>query len=296
MSAAVFCLPQSYGWSWGLAIQAWALFGLIKLYRLSEPRADDSPRLSLPARLRRSLSRRRRAEGDQVSGRVAGWDAMLILLAGAALMLWIVLSGWQGIDDGAALQRSLYTTLYLVAQLFCMGVIVFLAQLYAARRQFVLIGFLVCAGICLCAMIYSIGRYGWAAFPAASESWLASAQGTDIYLLGHEGIAPLTLRLRAMGLIGAFLPWLAAGCMLWPVIGTLLCPPRRKGIALMALGLAALLGVYDVLGVRGALHFVVVLPAWAALALAWGRVGYGPVYPAFRRGPSADARALANLQ
>lgn len=283
LTAAAFCLPSAYAWSWGIVIQFWALFGFLKLYHLGDMAAYAAPRARLSHRLMDSLRRRLSLESDELAGRLGRPDSLAVLLAGSIMVLCVLAGAYTQIIDEASIRRALYITLYLAAQIFCLGVIAFLSQLYAARRDFMLIGFFTCFALTVTAALYALGRYG---LTEASWQALLPPQGTDIYLQIHDGLSPAMLRLKAMGVMGAVLPWLAVWPMILPLAGQIFHPARGRTVAIFALVLMIILGGYDVLGVRGHYHFLIVLPGWAALTLAWGRTGYGPLrtpWPTRRR-------------
>ena len=275
-------------------IQLWAVFGFIKLYHVSEPGREDAPQKKLSQRLRDSLFRRTARENDVVTGRLGRPDSYLVLLGGSLMVLFVLAGAYAGMSDEASVERALYVTLYLVAQIFCLGIIAFLSQLYAANDRYVMAGFFICLAIALTALLYTFARYGL--LPLAFSG--PTALGTDLYLHHHELLSPFVLRLRSMGWGGAIMPWLVMG----PIAGTLACvllhPARRKLIAGPGLILMALLGLYDLFGARGHFHFLIILPAWTAVTLAWGRSGYGPLwaFPASGEARKRAARALAALR
>lgn len=277
-SAVAFCLPQHYGWSWGVIIQFWALFGLAKLYRMSEPNAqDDKQKLSW--QLMTSLFRRQQQEADDMSDRLRRFDSFALLIAGSLMVLVAILSGYTGVADDAAMGRAAYATLYIVAQIFCLGVIAFLAQLYAINTKYVWIGFTLLAALAGAMMATAFWRYGLGATPNFVTGWITTpAQGTDVYLLPHENMSPFGWRLTAMGAAGAVLPWIALTPMAFSFLRAIMHPFRHKWSPLFGLALMYFLGFYDLYGTRDAWHFAIVLPGWAALALAWGRTGYGPLW------------------
>lgn len=279
LTAAAFCLPSVYAWSWGVVIQLWALFGFMKLYHLGDVVGGKTPQVRLSNRLMDSLRNRLSLESDELAGRLGRPDSLAVLTAGSLMVLCVLAGAYTQIVDEASIRRALYITLYLSAQIFCLGVIAFLSQLYAARRDFLLIGFLSCFALTVTVGIYVLGRYG-----ISDASWdsLLPPKGTDIYLSGHEGLSPAMLRVRAMGVSGGVLPWLAVLPMALPLLGQLFHPARGKSVVIFALILMGVLGVYDLFGVRGHYHFLIVLPAWAALTLAWGRTGYGPLRTPWR--------------
>lgn len=274
LTAAAFCLPSGYAWSWGIVIQLWALFGFMKLYHLGDVAAYEGRQAGLSNRLMDSLKRRLSVESDELAGRLGRPDSLAVLTAGSLMVLCVLAGAYTQIVDEASIRRALYITLYLSAQIFCLGVIAFLSQLYAARRDFLVVGFFSFFALATTMCIYALGRYG---LSDAAWGGLLPPQGTDIYLQGHEGLSPAMLRVRAMGVSGAVLPWLAVLPMALPLLGQLFHPARGKSVVVFALILMAALGFYDLLGVRGHYHFLIVLPAWAALCLAWGRTGYGPL-------------------
>lgn len=289
VTAAVFCLPYQYGWGWGLVIQFWAIFGFVRLYHLSEPVREDTPHKKLSVRLRDSLFRRTNAENDYVTGRLGRIDSFAVLIAGALLAVWIILAAYLGSGAEAALSQSLYVAVYLIAQLFCFGVIAFLAQLYAAQDRYVMAGFFACLALMVTALVYTIARYG-----LAGE---AEASGLTLYLLGSEDVSPFALRRAALGWGGALLPWVALAPIMLTLIGVLFHPARRKLITGLALGLVVCLAFYDLYAARGPFHYLIVIPGWAALTLAWGRSGYGPLWtPWMTSRHKRTSRALANLR
>lgn len=287
VTAAAFCLPSTYAWSWGVVIQLWALFGFMKLYHLGDAASYDSAQPRLSNRLMDSLKRRLSFESDELAGRLGRPDSLAVLLAGSLMVLCVLAGAYAQIADEASIRRALYITLYLAAQIFCLGVIAFLSQLYAARRDFLMIGFFACFALAATVAVYVFARYG---LSAVSWEALSFSQGTDIYLSAHDGLSPAMLRAQAMGPAGAVLPWLAVAPMALPLIGQIFHPARGKSVAVFALCLMAGLGFYDLFAVRAHYHFLIVLPAWAALTLAWGRTGYGPLRTPWRarvRPPSA---------
>lgn len=252
-------------------IQVWAFFGLAKLYQISEPARAPSGK-TLSQRLRESLFRRVHSENEHVSGRMARSDSFLMLLIGAALMMSVLAAAYQGITDGIDLSRSLYTTLYLVAQIFCFGVIAFLAQLYAANSSYAFTGYLIAFSLSVAVFLYVCGRYGWTqvGLPPLNRE----VGGTLLFAQTHAGLSPLALRAQALGWVGAILPWVMVGVMGATLLRTLYDSSRGHVLPVFGLVMAGLLAAYDLFAVRSLFHFLIVLPGWAALALAWGRCGY----------------------
>lgn len=287
-TAAVFCLPYHYGWSWGVAIQLWALFGFMKLYHLSEPARADAPHKKLSVRLRDSLFRRSARESDAVTGRMEQMDACVMMLSGALMVLCVLYSAYDGFSGEASVSQAMYATLYLVAQIFCFGVIAFLAQLYAASPRFVLAGFFLCMGLAVTVMAYALARYG-----LAVPDWAITAgQGTSLYLAMPDTLSPFMLRLAAMGWAGAVLPWVVMGSAAYGLVRVILNPARQKMVPVLAVLLVVALGFYDLFAVRGHFHFLIVLPAFTAVMLAWARSGYGSLWTPF---PGFAARRTVNL-
>lgn len=271
-----------------MAIQLWALLGFVKLYHLSEPARADGPHKKLSVRLRDSLFRRAGRENDSVTGRMEQPDACIMLIAGAMMVLCVLANMYAGMINDTSVSQSLYVTLYLVAQVFCLGIIAFLSQLYASNARFVLVGFFICISLAAIMMAYSLARYG-VAFP----DWTTSAgQGTTLYLALPEKLSPFMLRLRAMGWAGAVLPWIVIGSASYRLLRVLLNPARQRMIPALAVIFAGILACYDLFAARGHFHFMIILPAWSALMLAWGRSGYGSLWTPF---PGFAARRSVNL-
>lgn len=256
-------------------IQLWAVFGFTKLYPLGEAAGHDMHHPRVSVRLRASLLRRLSLESDALSGRLGRPDSIAVLLAGSLMIVCVVAGPYLGTMDDMSPYRALYITLYLSAQIFCLGVIAFLAQIFAARRSFVIVGFFGALAVTLTALIYGMGRYGLTEWPVLFPP---TVHGTGFYFVAHDGLSGFWLRWQAMGPVGAILPWLAVLPMAGPFAAQLLHPRRHKMIALCALCLMGLLGWYDLYGVRGHGHFFITLPGWVALTLAWGRTGYGPLF------------------
>ncbi len=290
LTGTVFCLPYQYGWGWGLVIQFWAVFGFIRLYHLSEPVREDTPHKKLSMRLRDSLFRRTHAENEYVTGRLGRIDSFAVLIAGAMMGIWIASAAYLARDEADALSSVVYVGVYLIAQLFCFGVIAFLAQLYAALDRYVMAGFFACLALLATVLVYTLARYGF-----ADEA--ISSSGLSLYFLNTDAISPFALRRAALGWGGAVLPWLAITPITLTLIGVLFHPARRKLITGLALGLVVMLAFYDLYAVRGPFHFLIVIPGWAALTLSWGRSGYGPLWTpwAISRHKRAS-RSLATLR
>lgn len=290
-TAAVFSLPQSYGWSWGLAVQLWAVFGLVQLYRLSDPRGGEEVGSSLPARLAGSLFRARQVEGAQAGHRLGRFDALMFIASGAAFIMWIGAVSIMHGASGGDMALTAYAFLYLAAQVFCLGVIAFLAQLFAVRPRYVVMGAALCACIACSALLYTLIRYGFV-WPVDSGP---HPRGAMVYLSPSFYQSAFGLRLQAFGWIGAALPWMALAPMGLTLIRMARDPLRRTLIALMGLGVVGVLGFYDLFALRAGGHYFMVWPGFAALCLCWGRAGYG-TGPGALADAARTSRYLADFQ
>lgn len=276
-TAVIFCLPSNYGWAWGAAIQIWALFGLWKLYVMSEPAPAEQEGETLSMRLSRSLFSRRQHEQGTLTERLSHADSMAVLVLGGAVIFSLLVAGYQGFSLSGALSGNAYALLYLIALSFCLGVIAFLAQLYAVRGDFTQVGLCLLLLVFLGALVLAFGRHGLAAeggFPL--RWWMEEGRGTWMLLHTHEGLSPFAFRVQMMGGYSAFLPWLVMMPICLSFLAALAHPQRKPVGPMTGLMIIAGLVFYDLYAVRDLYHYAVIIPGWTAVCLAWGRSGYGP--------------------